>query len=137
MAAIGRRAWQLYRVVVTLIAAAVLVEFFLVGRGVFGIRGGAELEEQASLDPHRLLGNIIGGAALVLLVLAVVIWDRRLIVWSAVITVLAAAVQRAVALPEHPWVSGLHPVSGLAIFLIAGSLSHRAWRHRGKAESAA
>jgi len=64
-AAIGRRAWQLYRVLVTLIALACLAQLFLAGRGVFGIRGDASLDDQSSLDPHRALGNVISVAALV------------------------------------------------------------------------
>ena len=119
-AAIGRRAWQLYRVLVTLIAIACVVQIFLAGRGVFGIRGDAALDDQTSLDPHRVLGNAISIAALVAFVLALVIW-----------------VQRVTATDAHPWVAGLHPVSGVAILGISASLAHRAWRRRGTPEPAA
>jgi len=81
-AAIGRRAWQLYRVLVTLIAVACVVQIFLAGRGVFGIRGDASLDDQSSLDPHRVLGNAISVAALVAFILVLVIWDRRLLLWT-------------------------------------------------------
>ena len=87
-AAIGRRAWQLYRVLVTLIAVACVVQIFLAGRGVFGIRGDASLDDQSSLDPHRVLGNAISVAALVAFILVLVIWDRRLLLWTLVMALL-------------------------------------------------
>jgi hypothetical protein len=77
MAEVGKRAWQLYRLVISLIALGCVVQFYLAGRGVFGIHGGAKLGDQASFDAHRLLGNVIAGAALVAVVLAVVLWDAR------------------------------------------------------------
>jgi len=136
-AAIGRRAWQLYRMLVTLIAVSCVVQIFLAGRGVFGIRGDASLDDQSSLDPHRVLGNAISVAALVAFILVLVIWDRRLLLWTLVMAVLAAVVQRVTATEAHPWLAGLHPVSGVAILGISASLAHRAWRRRGTPEPAA
>jgi len=136
-AVIGRRAWQLYRLLITLIALACVVQIFLAGRGVFGIHGDDPLDEQSSLDPHRALGNAITVAALVVVVLAVVLWDLRLVLWTVVMAVLAGVVQMVTATQEHPWVAGLHPVSGVAILGISASLALRAWRRRGRAEAAA
>jgi hypothetical protein len=137
MAKVGIRAWQLYRLVITLIALACVVQFYLAGRGVFGIRGSADLGDQSSFDAHRMLGYTIAGAALVAVVLAVVLWDKRLILLTVIMAVLSAAVQRATTTTGHPWIAGFHAVSGLAILGIAGSLAHKAWRHRGVAEAAA
>jgi hypothetical protein len=136
-AVIGRRAWQLYRLLITLIALACVVQIFLAGRGVFGIHGDAPLDDQSSLDPHRALGNAITVAALVTVVLAIVLWDLRLVLWTVVMAVLAGVVQMVTATDEHPWVAGLHPVSGVAILGISASLAARAWRRRGTAEAAA
>jgi hypothetical protein len=127
MAAARRIAWQLYRVLIALIAVACVVQIFLAGRGVFGIHGSASLDDQSSLNAHRDLGEIIGIAAVVVLVLALIMWDKRLIVWTFVLALLAEIVQHATALPKHPWVSGLHPVSGVAILGISASLAHSAW----------
>jgi hypothetical protein len=137
MAAVGKRAWQVYRLLITLIALACVVQFFLAGRGVFGIRGSASLGDQSSFDPHRTLGNIIAGAAIVAFALALVLWEKRLIASMLVLAVLAGAVQRLTTTTEHPWIAGFHAVSGLAILGLAGSSAARAWRHRGKAEAAA
>jgi hypothetical protein len=131
MAGVRRSASAVYRVVITLTALAGVVQIFLAGRGVFGVRGGASLDHQTSLDPHRTLGDIIGIAAIVLFVLALLMLNRRLIVWTLVLVVLTEAVQRATSTPKHPWVAGLHPVSGVAIVAILGSLTGAAWRsHR-------
>jgi len=137
MAAVGKRAWQVYRLLITLIALGCVVQFYLAGRGVFGIRGTASLGDQSSLDPHRTLGNIIAVAAIVALALALVLWDKRLIASMLVLAVLASAVQRLTTTTEHPWIAGLHAVSGVAILGLAGSSAFRAWRHRGVAEAAA
>jgi hypothetical protein len=134
MAAARRIAWQIYRVLIALIAIACVVQIFLAGRGVFGIHGSTKLDDQSSLDAHRNLGEIIGIGAIVVLILALIMWDKRLILWTFILALLAEIVQHATALPKHPWVSGLHPVSGVAILGISASLAHRAWA--GKRSSA-
>ena len=134
MAAARRIAWQAYRVLIALIAVACIVQIFLAGRGVFGIHGSASLDDQSSLNAHRDLGEIIGIAAVVVLILAMIMWDKRLILWTFILALLAEFVQHATALPKHPWVSGLHPVSGVAILGISAWLAHSAWA--GKRSSA-
>jgi hypothetical protein len=130
MAGVRRVAYQLYRVLIALIAIACVVQIFLAGRGVFGIRGAASLDDQTSLNAHRDLGEVIGIGTLVVFLLALVLWDKRLIAWTFVLAVLAELVQHATALPKHPWVAGLHPVSGVAILAISGYLAHDAWATR-------
>ena len=127
MAAARRIAFQLYRVLIALIAIACVVQIFLAGRGVFGIHGSASLDDQSSLNAHRDLGEIIGIGAIIVLILALIMWDKRLILWTFVLALLAEFVQHATALPKHPWVAGLHPVSGVAILGISAWLAHSAW----------
>jgi hypothetical protein len=131
-----RVAFQLYRVLIALIAAACVVQLFFTGRGVFGIRGAAKLDDQSSLDPHRALGNIIGIAAIVVFLLALLMWNRRLIIWTFVLAVLAELVQHATSTRDHPWVAGLHPVSGVAILGISLYLAHSAWGGKDRALAA-
>ena len=127
MAGVRRVAYRLYRVLIALIAVACLVQIFLAGRGVFGIASGVSLDDQKSLNAHRDLGEVIGIGTIVVFVLALVLWDKRLIAWTFVLAVLAEVVQHATALPKHPWVAGLHPVSGVAILGISAYLAHAAW----------
>ncbi len=134
----ARGAWMVYRWAIALFFAACVVQLFLAGRGVFGIRGGGSLADQTSLDPHRALGNLIGILAALLFLLALATRQKRLIGWTLVLLVLAEPVQHATALPKHPWVAGLHPVSGVAILGISGWLAHAAWRgSRGDVPGAA
>jgi hypothetical protein len=134
MEGIRNGSYQLYRVLIALIAIACVVQIFLAGRGVFGIHGAASLDDQKSLDAHRALGNVISVVAVITFLLALLLWNKRLILWTLVLAVLAAIVQHATALPKHPWVSGIHPVSGVAILGIAAWLAHNAWA--GKAPGA-
>jgi len=130
VAATRRAAWQIYRVLIALVFAACIVQIFLAGRGVFGIRGAAKLDDQSSLDPHRALGDAISLVAILIFLCAVVMLNKRLMVWTLVLALLAAAVQTATAVPEHPWVAGLHPLSGVAILGISGYLAHSAWARK-------
>jgi hypothetical protein len=133
MAAARRIAYQIYRVLIALIAVACVVQIFLAGRGVFGIHGSTKLDDQKSLDAHRAFGEIIGIGTLVVFVLALIMWNKRLIIWTFVLALLAEVVQHATATPSHPWVGGLHPVSGVAIFGISAYLAHQAWSKKAAA----
>jgi hypothetical protein len=129
MTGIQRGAYQVYRVLVAAVAVACVVQIFLAGRGVFGIRGAAKLDDQSSLDPHRVLGEIIGIAAIVCFLAALVVWrNRRLIGETLALAVMAEVLQHAFALPKHPWVAGLHALDGVAILGLAAMLALRAWR---------
>ncbi len=130
-------AYQVYRVLIALIAIACVVQIFLAGRGVFAIHGSASLDDQKSLDPHRALGDLISLVAIITFLLALLMWNKRLILWTLLLVVLTVFVQHATALPKHPWVAGIHPVTGVAILGIAGWLAHGAWARKGNAAAAA
>lgn len=136
MEAARRGAYALYRVLIALIAIACVVQIFLAGRGVFGIRGAVKLDDQSSLDPHRALGNLIAVVAIVVFLLALLMWDKRLIAWTFVLALLAEVVLHATALPKHPWVAGLHPVTGVAVLGISAWLAHSAWAGHERASRA-
>lgn len=126
-------AYQIYRVLIALVAIACVVQIFLAGRGVFGIHGSASLDNQKSLDLHRDLGEVIGLVTVLTFLLALVMWNRRLILWTFVLAFLAEVIQHATSQPKHPWISGFHPVGGVAVLGISGWLAHRAWAGKGKA----
>lgn len=129
MAVVQRGAYQLWRLLVALIAAACVVQIFLAGRGAFGVRSAAKLDDQTSFDPHRALGEIIGGIAVLALLAALVAWrDKRLIAWTLALALMAEVLQHLFSLPKHPWVAGLHALDGLAILGLSAWLAHRAWR---------
>ena len=78
------------------------------------------------------MAEIIAFAAILVFLLALLMWDKRLIAWTFVLALLAEVVQHATATDEHPWVGGLHPVSGVAILGISAYLAHQAWAHSGR-----
>jgi hypothetical protein len=86
--------------------AAVVVQFFLAGLGVFGAE---------PYDAHKINGYLILLAALILLVLALIgRLDRERIGTSAGLVVLMI-VQIALIESGRPWIEAIHPLLALAI----------------------
>ena len=56
MTGVRRGARAALRYYVPLLFLLVIVQIFLAGEGVFGIRKGPQLDDQKALDPHRVLG---------------------------------------------------------------------------------
>ncbi|CAB4695972.1 MAG: hypothetical protein F2663_05090 [Actinobacteria bacterium] len=130
MNGLAKGAQLAYKYVIAAFVVGCVVQFFLAGRGVFGIRGAEALSDQSSLDPHRMLGNVLAGLAVIVFLCALLLRDQTKIVWTGTLVVLSEAVQHLTAEPSDPWLSGLHPVSGIAILAIGGMLAHRAWHAR-------
>ncbi|MBA2553033.1 MAG: hypothetical protein H0V10_04950 [Geodermatophilaceae bacterium] len=100
-----------------LFLAAVLVQFYLAGRGVFGASGPVEGAED--LDPHRLLGTVLAALALILLVAAAVARQTQRMLPTAVVLFVLTAVEGllAGAGSDTPSLAGgLHVVVALLIF---------------------
>ncbi len=97
--------------------AAVLVQFYLAGRGVFDVSGPVEGAD--SLDPHRLLGSVLAALALILLVAAAVARQTKRMVGTAVALFVLTAVEGLLASAgsNSPILAGgLHVVVALLIF---------------------
>jgi Family of unknown function (DUF6220) len=113
-----------YVVFAWLILAAVIVQFFLAGIGVFGGPGG--FEAHVTLGYSLLLVTLIG---LVLAFAARLPWSTTGL--TALLPVLIV-VQSLLITAWHgglPLVAALHPVNGLAIFALAGFLALRSRRY--------
>jgi hypothetical protein len=96
-----------------LFMACVVVQVFLAGLGVFA--------GTSNFDTHRNFGYIFGWLTLVLLVLGIAgRTGRQFIGPAGLILVLFALQSVFVALrADVPVAAALHPVNGLAIFLVA------------------
>src|ERR1700758_3519596 len=113
---VRRGAAVVQRYVVTLYFIGVIVQFFLVGYGLFGMKDGATIDDAKSLDAHRGFGFIliefIGG---VLLIATLVAWQRPLgrKVGLYVVLCLLGVVQATLATEgfHHKWVGMFHPVN--------------------------
>ncbi len=137
MSGLQKGAYQIWRVLVALIAVACVVQIFLAGRGAFGVHGAAELDDQKSFDPHRALGEVIGLLAVLAFLAALIAWRNKRIIWlTLALAVMAEVLQHVLALPKHPWVAGLHALDGVAILGLSGWLAHQAWRGTAAPEPA-
>jgi len=141
MNAVRRGAAVVQRYVVTLYFVAVIVQFFLVGYGLFGMKDGATIDNAKSLDAHRGLGFFIvmeiGG---VLLIATLVAWQKPLgrKVGLYVLLCLLGVVQATLATEgfHHKWVGMFHPVNAIILLGLSGSLAFRSWREARGGEPA-
>jgi hypothetical protein len=128
MAAVRRGAWVGLRFATVLFFLGVIVQFFLVGVGLFGMKDGATIDNAKSLDAHRGFGFILAdGGAIVLLVLVLLAWPARRLLLSWILLAVLAFVQPILADFHHQWVGMFHPVNALLLFGLSGSLARYAW----------
>ena len=139
MAQVRRAALAGYRYLLLVYVAAVVVQFFLAGAGVFRAKpkGDEHLFESATFDSHRGLGWILQLGALILLLLVLLAWPgkHRLIGSALLFVLLIVQTPLAGAGDSAPWVAALHPVNGLLILGLASFLAHDAWRSARSARS--
>jgi hypothetical protein len=133
MAAVRRGAWVALRYVTSLFFLGVVVQFFLVGYGLFAMKHGATIDNAKSLDSHRGLGWILStyGAPL-MLILVLLAWPaRRLLVAWIVLAVLGFFQAILAAAGYHHWGLGMfHPVNAILLLGLSGRLAHYAWTTR-------
>lgn len=96
----------------------VLVQFYLAGSGIFAATG--PVKQAASLDPHRMLGDILAVLALLLLVGAIVARPGRRVLTTVIVLFVLTGIEGLVAIigTSTPAVGGLHPVIAAVIFAL-------------------
>jgi hypothetical protein len=132
VAGVRRGAVAVLRYYVPLFIVAVIVQIFLAGEGIFGIKGGPELDDQKTLDPHRALGYILAEpAALILLVLALLAWfpDRRMR-WISIALPFLIFLQDPLSWGGR-WSGAFHPLNAILVLALLGWLARRLWRGSG------
>jgi Family of unknown function (DUF6220) len=104
---------NIHLVVAWLVVAALVVQVWLAGRGVF--------DTSAGFAPHRDVGYRIGLVPIVLLVLGLLAgMGRRVALLAVAIFVLVIAQSVLVfARDSNPSIAALHPVNGFLILLLA------------------
>jgi hypothetical protein len=137
MAAVRRGAWVALKYVTSIFFLGVVVQFFLVGYGLFAMKHGATIDNAKSLDPHRGLGWVLAtyGAPL-MLILVLLAWPaRRLLVAWIVLAVLGFFQAILAAGGYHHWGLGMfHPVNAVILLGLSGRLAHYAWTTRNSEE---
>jgi hypothetical protein len=129
MAAVRRGAWVALKYVTTIFFLGVILQFFFVGFGLFGMKDGETIDNAKSLDAHRAFGFILAdGGAILLLVLALLAWPtpRKLLVGWILLAVLAFF-QPLLADFHHKWVGMFHPVNAIILLGLSGRLAYYAW----------
>lgn len=108
--------------------SAGVVQIFLAGLGTFRLLHGAG---DSALDPHRTLGFVMAGMAIILLILALIARSGvRAIVGLVLLVLLTSFVQSLLAsLADHHVAYGaLHATDGLLILAIPTYLYFRSGR---------
>ena len=139
MAAVRRGAWVALRFVTSIFFLGVILQFFFVGYGLFGMKDGQTIDNAGSLDPHRGFGFILSFfGAIVILILTLLAWPtpRRLLGLWILLAVLAF-IQPGLADFHHKWVGMFHPVNAILLLTLSGALAHYAWRTHRSEEVAA
>ena len=107
-----------YHWIALVIAAGVVVQFFLAGVGVFGAD---------SFDAHKSVGWMLHSASILILIAAIIgPRDRKSILMSiAFIVVFTIQVMLPGAQDDSPWLAAFHPVLALAVLGIAANIGGR------------
>ena len=133
MVAVRRGAWVLLRYVTALFFLGVILQFFLVGYGLFDMKHGATIDNAKSLDAHRAVGFLLSdiGAGLILILVLLAWPGSRLLVRWIVLAVLAFAQGILASVGYNHWVVGmLHPVNALILLGLSGYLARYSWATR-------
>ena len=139
MAAVRRGAWVALRYVTPVFFLGVVLQFFFVGYGLFGMKDGQTIDDANSLNAHRDFGFILSDAgAILFLVLALLAWPRpRKLLGAWVLVAVLAFLQPVLADFHHKWVGMLHPVNAILLLGLSGRLAHYAWTTRKSEDAAA
>jgi hypothetical protein len=135
MNAVRQGAAWIYRILITLFAVAVVVEFFLAGLGIFRAMPGDN--ESVShdtfddkFDAHAGIGFLLFLGSLLLLIAILVAWTGARSIGATFGLAVLTLVQTTLGgLGEDAPVAGaFHAVNALLIMGLSGFLASRAWR---------
>jgi hypothetical protein len=138
MEGVRRGARGVLRYFVPLYVVAIIVQIFLAGEGIFGIKAGPKLDDQKTLDAHRALGFILADfGSLLLLIVALLAWlpDKRARAVSIALPFLLFI--QGILGGAGRWGGAFHPLNAFLILALLGWLTHRLWRGGAATEEAA
>jgi Mn2+/Fe2+ NRAMP family transporter len=122
-----------YRWLLVLFLAACGVQFFLAGLGVFSFGAGDSAGGASAFDAHQALGYALGGAAVIILILALLARPGVLsLVLAGLLVIQANLLQGLLASLADNTVlyGGLHALDGVLILASAGVQYALVRRHR-------
>ncbi|HEY5987200.1 MAG TPA: DUF6220 domain-containing protein [Streptosporangiaceae bacterium] len=125
----------IYRILITLFAAAVVVEFFLAGLGIFRAMPGehAPVSHETfsgRFDPHAALGGVLIGGSLLLLIVILVAWAGPRLIGATFGLAVLTFVQMILggAGEDAPVAGAFHVINALLILGLSLFLTAWAWR---------
>lgn len=137
METVRRGARAILRYLIPLYLIAVIVQIFLAGEGIFGIKPGPKLDDQDSLDPHRALGFILADfGALVLLIVALLAWHPNRRIRRMTIALPFVLFIQGILGGAGRWGGAFHPLVAFLILGILGRLTFDFWRARSSQTTA-
>ena len=135
----GRVVYRIFQGLAWTIFAAVLVQFFLAGTGIFG----EEAWGDAAFNPHRITGLLLVPTSLILLILAgVAAFTKNLpgrTVGLAALLFVLFIVQAALVIAfseSAPIIAALHPVNALILLGLSFHLARSGSKSTTPAEPA-
>jgi hypothetical protein len=128
MTGVRRVSRSILKYFVALYTAAVVVQIFLAGEGIFGGRE-EPIEDASILDPHRGLGWILTmPGALLLLIVALLAWlPNKRLRWISVALPFVLFLQLILA-ELGRWGGAFHPLNAILVLALLGYLARQLWR---------
>ena len=126
---------SIYRILIVLFAAAVVVEIFLAGLGIFRAMPAEDKSVshetiEHKFDAHAALGDFLGGGAVLLLILVLIAWPARRSIGATLALALLTVVQGVLGGTgdSAPVAGALHAVNAFLILGLSLVLTWQAWR---------
>lgn len=116
----------------------IVVQVFLAGEGIFGLKNVKKLDDAKVLNAHRDLGFILTEPlAILFLIAALLAWHPNTRVRTVTIVVPILTFIQVVLANIGRWGGGLHPVNAFLVLGLYGWLSHRLRQEPAVAEAGA
>lgn len=135
MARVREGAAWIYRILITLFTAAVVVEIFLAGLGVFRAMPSEEVSVshetvEDKFSAHAALGDVLGGGSILLLVVIVIAWTGRRVIGATLGLAILTFIQGFLAAKgeDSPVAGALHAINAFLILGLSSFLAWQAWR---------
>lgn len=129
MAGVRRGAHAVLKYLAPIFVIGIIVQVFLAGEGIFGLKNVENLDDAKTLDPHRGLGFFLTfPGALLLLIVALLAWspDRRVRILSLVLPF--QLFLQSVLAGIGRWGGAFHPLNGFALLAEFVWLTYLLWQ---------
>jgi hypothetical protein len=131
MTAVRHGAWIALRVVTVLFFLGVILQFFFVGVGLFGMHAGDTIDKASSLQLHRGFGWVLAQLGFILiLVLTLVAWPKPLKIFGLYVLLAVLCIVQVILAAKgvhHKYVGMFHPVNAIILLGLSGFLVHYGW----------